>query len=61
MQGTRDPFGSPEEMESALSLIPAKTLLLRIGEAGHDLGFKGKAKPGELPAHVLAEFQKFFG
>jgi predicted alpha/beta-hydrolase family hydrolase len=61
VQGTRDPFGSPEEMESALSLIPAKTLLLRIDEAGHDLGFKGKAKPGELPAHVLAEFQKFFG
>jgi len=61
VQGTRDPFGSPEEMESALSLIPAKTLLLRIGEAGHDLGFKGKAKPGELPAHVLVEFQKFFG
>jgi predicted alpha/beta-hydrolase family hydrolase len=61
VHGTRDPFGSPEEMESVLSLIPAKTLLVRIEGAGHDLGFKGKAKQDELPAAVLAEFQKFFG
>jgi uncharacterized protein len=61
VHGTRDPFGSPEEMQSALSLIPAMTLLLRIEGAGHDLGFKGKAKQEELPAAVLAEFQKFFG
>ena len=27
VHGTRDPFGSPEEMEAALSLIPAKTRL----------------------------------
>ncbi len=61
VHGTRDPFGSPEEMESALSLIPAKTRLLRIEGAGHDLGFKGKAEAGGIPALVLAEFQKFFG
>jgi predicted alpha/beta-hydrolase family hydrolase len=61
VHGTRDPFGSPEEMESALSLIPAKTRLLRIEGAGHDLAFKGKDRHEELPAFVLAEFQKFFG
>lgn len=61
VHGTRDPFGSPEEMESALRLIPAKTQLMRVEGAGHDLGFKGKAKRDELPALVLAEFQKFFG
>src|SRR5271165_3124837 len=61
VHGTRDPFGSPEEMEAAVSLIPAKTRLVRIEGAGHDLGFKGKAKQEELPALVLAEFQKFFG
>jgi uncharacterized protein len=61
VHGTRDPFGKPAEMESALSLIPAKTLLVQIEGAGHDLGFKGKAKQDELPAAVLAEFQKFFG
>jgi len=33
-----DPFGSIEEMESALKVIPAKTELLKIDGAGHDLG-----------------------
>ncbi len=61
VHGTRDPFGSPEEMESALSLIPAKTRLLRIEGAGHDLGFKGKANQEELPRLVVGQFQKFFG
>ena len=61
VHGTRDPFGSPEEMESAVSVIPARTRLVRIEGAGHDLGFKGKARQEELPALVLAEFQKFFG
>ncbi len=60
VQGTRDPFGLPEEMESAVSLIPAKTRLLWIEGAGHDLGFKGTARRDELPAAVLEEFQKFF-
>jgi predicted alpha/beta-hydrolase family hydrolase len=60
VHGTRDPFGSPEEIESALSLIPAKTRLLKIEGVGHDLGFKATAKQEELPKLVLAEFQKFF-
>ncbi len=61
VHGTRDPFGSSEEMEAAVRLIPERTRLLRIEGAGHDLGFKGKAKQEELPALVLAEFEKFFG
>jgi predicted alpha/beta-hydrolase family hydrolase len=61
VHGTHDPFGSPQEIESALSLIPAKTWLLRIEGAGHDLGFKGAAKEHDMVALVLAEFQKFFG
>jgi predicted alpha/beta-hydrolase family hydrolase len=60
VHGTRDPFGAPEELASALALIPAKTRLLRIEGAGHDLGFKGAARGDELPALVLAEFQRFF-
>jgi predicted alpha/beta-hydrolase family hydrolase len=59
--GTRDPFGSPDEMQEALSLIPSKTLLVQIDGAGHDLGFKGKSKDDRLPTAVLEEFQKFFG
>jgi predicted alpha/beta-hydrolase family hydrolase len=61
VHGTRDPFGSPGKMESAIGLIPAKTRLLLIEGAGHDLGFKGKEGQGELLGIVLAEFQKFFG
>jgi len=61
VHGTRDPFGTPAEMESALGLIPAKTRLLRIEGVGHDLGFKGSARKDELPALVVAEYRGFFG
>jgi hypothetical protein len=60
VHGERDPFGTLAEIESALKLIPGKTKLLPVEGAGHDLGFKGKAKRQELPEAVLAEFQKFF-
>jgi uncharacterized protein len=60
VQGTRDPFGSLQEIEQALKLIPAKTKLLSVEGAGHDLGFKGKAKREGLPRTVLASFQEFF-
>ncbi|MGA8763560.1 MAG: alpha/beta fold hydrolase [Candidatus Sulfotelmatobacter sp.] len=61
VQGTRDPFGSIAEIEQALKLIPAKTELLVVDSAGHDLGFKGKARREELPGKVLQEFQNLFG
>lgn len=61
VHGTRDPFGSIEEMKSALKLIPAKTSLLPIESVGHDLGFKAKKRRDDLPARILAEFQKIFG
>ena len=61
VHGTRDPFGSIAEMEPALKLIPAKTKLLTVEGAGHDLGFKGKAKREKLPEAILQEFSKFFG
>jgi len=60
VQGTRDPFASIAEIEQALKLIPAKTRLISVEGAGHDLGFKGKARPKELSAKVLAEFEAFF-
>lgn len=60
VQGTRDTFGSIAEIEQALRLIPARTKLLTVEGAGHDLGFKGKTKRAELPGTVLAEFQSFF-
>jgi predicted alpha/beta-hydrolase family hydrolase len=55
VSGTRDPFGSIDELKQALKMIPAKTKLLAIDGAGHDLGFKGKAKREELPKQILSE------
>lgn len=56
VHGTRDPFGSIAELEQALKMIPAKTKLLKIEGAGHDLGFKGKAKQEALPKQIFSEF-----
>ena len=61
VQGTRDPFGSVEEITNALQLIPAKTELMTVEGAGHDLGFKGKAKAPQLPASIFARFEEVFG
>jgi predicted alpha/beta-hydrolase family hydrolase len=55
VHGTRDPFGSIEEIEKALKLIPARTELLKVEGTGHDLGFKGKAQ-AELPRRIGAAF-----
>jgi predicted alpha/beta-hydrolase family hydrolase len=59
VEGTRDPFGSIEEIEAALKLIPAKTELLKIDGAGHDLGFKGKMGGEDLTKAVRAAFVRF--
>lgn len=37
VHGTSDSFGSIAEMEEALKLIPAKTELLAVSNAGHEL------------------------
>ena len=60
VEGTRDPFGTIEEIEGARTMIAAKTELLIVEGAGHDLGFKGKAKREELPNSVLQALQKLF-
>ena len=61
VHGTRDPFGSVEEMTNALQLIPAKSELMKVEGAGHDLGFKGKSRIQELHAQILAAFQRHRG
>lgn len=60
VEGTRDPFGSIDEIEAARKLIPAKTELLVVEGAGHDLAFKGKSKREDLPVEVVARFGRFF-
>lgn len=37
VHGTADPFGSPEELREAAAAIPARTDLLVVEGAGHDL------------------------
>jgi uncharacterized protein len=61
VHGTRDPFGSIEEIKAALKLIPGKTSFLAVEGVGHDLGFKGKQKLDDLPARIRDEFLRFFG
>jgi predicted alpha/beta-hydrolase family hydrolase len=61
VHGTRDPFGTIAELEQALKMIPAKTKLLMIEGAGHDLRFKGKARKEDLPGQIFSEFTKFSG
>ncbi len=60
VHGTRDPFGSIEEMEAALTLIPAKHLLMPVEGAGHDLGFKGKLRNHNLVGTILNLFETLF-
>jgi hypothetical protein len=37
VHGTKDPFGTIEELTEALKMIPAKTELITVEGAGHDL------------------------
>ena len=60
VHGTRDPFGSVAEMTRALQLIPAKIELMTLEGVGHDLGFKGKTEPKELPGKIALRTLEFF-
>lgn len=58
VHGSRDLFGSEEEMKSALELIPARTELLEVEGAGHHLLLRKTA--GDLPARIAEAFSAFF-
>jgi predicted alpha/beta-hydrolase family hydrolase len=60
VHGTRDPFGSIREMEGAINLVPAKTRLLPVEGAGHDLNFRKKTAQ-ELPAAIVRMFADVMG
>ncbi len=59
VSGTKDGFGSIEELERARTLIPARTELVAIDGAGH--GLITKANRGELTATIVEAFVEFFG
>ena len=58
VSGTRDAFGSVEELQGALKLIPGRAKLVSIEGASHGLS----QKPGsfDVPRIVLESFQAFF-
>ena len=53
VHGTRDPFGSIEELTAALQAVPARFDLLPVDRTGHDL----KAA-GEMAGEILARLRK---
>ena len=52
VHGTNDPFGSLEELRAAMGLIPARTDLLAVEGAGHDL-----ARAADLAVDVIARLE----
>jgi hypothetical protein len=57
VHGTRDPFGSIDEMTEALKLIPARTELFPITPASHELLTKQNCD--DLPLLIFRAFQSF--
>jgi uncharacterized protein len=57
VHGTRDGFGSIDEMIAALKLIPARTELLPIAGAGHELITKQNRE--QMPNKVVDAFRSF--
>jgi uncharacterized protein len=58
VSGTKDAFGSVEELSAAIKLVPAPAELISIEGAGH--GLLQKSNREALPETVLASFCKFF-
>jgi predicted alpha/beta-hydrolase family hydrolase len=58
VSGSKDPFGSPSEIESALNMIPAAVEFLLIEGAGHDLGFGRRVRTGmqDVPDRIVRAF-----
>ena len=56
VQGSKDPFASPEEIRNAVTLIPARTAVTIVEGAGHDL----KRGNLDLAAAVIGPFRSLF-
>jgi len=57
VHGTRDGFGSIDEMIAALQLIPARNELLTVTSAGHEL--LTKRNRDEVTKIVMQAFRSF--
>jgi predicted alpha/beta-hydrolase family hydrolase len=57
VHGTRDSFGSIDEMVAALKLIPARTELLPVTGAGHELlNKRNRDEPAKIVVEALRRF-----
>lgn len=54
--GTKDPFGSLEELEAVRTMIPLPTSVVVVDGAGHDLGYGRKQVNQDLPGRLRAAF-----
>jgi uncharacterized protein len=61
VHGLRDGFGTIAEMQSALSLIPARTELLPINGAGHELLTRSNREPlvEQVTSRFISSFAPF--
>lgn len=57
VHGLRDGFGTREEMETALKLIPARTELISVSGVGHEL--MTKRNRDELASQIVSAFLAF--
>ena len=57
VSGERDGFGSREELQAALRMIPARTQLMMVAGAGHEL-LKKKTQD-DLPSRIAQAFLEF--
>lgn len=58
VSGTKDVFGTIEELEAAIALIPARTALVKIDGASHGLSKSGSAEA--VASVVVKSFLDFF-
>ena len=59
--GSRDPFGSLEEIEAARRLIPARTSVIAVQGAGHDLFRVPRRAGGDVATEIVAAFFELVG
>jgi predicted alpha/beta-hydrolase family hydrolase len=59
VHGTRDPFGSIEELRAAIALIPARTELLELPGAGHELVGKKAEALSAAATRISGAFLEF--
>lgn len=57
VSGARDGFGTTQELTAAIGQIPARTQLLSISGAGHEL--LTRSNEGQLPKMIVESFLRF--